>query len=95
MKKTLMSATLLTIGLLVAPMAHADEFDFTNDLDTNGIYYDSILDMIDLGKKTCSQLRRGNSVGAVQQSLAAAGYPGIEGSIIIRAATANMCPDAG
>lgn len=86
---------MLTLSSLAAPAAHADELDYTIALDNNGVYYENINDVIDLGKKVCGQLRRGNPVATVQQSLATAGYPGVEGAIVIRAATANMCPDAG
>lgn len=37
-------------SVLLAGPAHADQYDFISDLDNSGVYYGSIVDMIDIGK---------------------------------------------
>jgi hypothetical protein len=49
---------------LAAP-AKADQYDYVSALDSNGVYYGSILDVIDLGKLTCRKLRMGDLVTGV------------------------------
>jgi Protein of unknown function (DUF732) len=39
--------------------AHADQYDFISALDSAGVSYESMLDMIDIGKELCHDLRSG------------------------------------
>lgn len=92
------AATALTLvgaaAVVLAPPASADKFDFINELDNQGITYDSISDMIDTGKAICHAIRDGDSLGAVNSALARKGwYSSQERGIIIVAAANHMCPD--
>lgn len=86
------TAIMIAAAIGAAPTAHADQFDFVGDLDDRGIYYDSISDMIDIGKLTCSRLRAGSPQTAAAPA-SAAGYSASEVAIIVVAATNHMCPD--
>ncbi|MDZ5087381.1 MULTISPECIES: DUF732 domain-containing protein [Mycobacteriaceae] len=79
-------------AITAAPVAPADQYDYVIALDNQGIYYESISDIIDIGKLACSNLRSGTPqyAGSVATS---AGYSSSEVGIIILAATNNMCPD--
>jgi hypothetical protein len=104
MKKLLTVPVAIAAATVLAPAAHADQYDFVNDLDAHGIYYSNMSDMIDLGKITCSQIRSGMPI-TVQQAQAAgasisvggplknAGYSTNESEWITVAAVKNMCPD--
>jgi hypothetical protein len=39
--------------------AHADQYDFISQLDNSGVSYKSTIDMIDIGKQLCHDLRNG------------------------------------
>ena len=83
---------------LAAP-AQADKYDYVLVLDDNGIYYDSITRVIDLGKQICSVGRTAPIEGTTMMQLLIstmgnAGYAaGEEQAIIATAAANNMCPD--
>lgn len=46
--------------------AHADRYDFITQLDNMGVSYESMLDMIDVGKALCRDLRSDAAGGARQ-----------------------------
>jgi hypothetical protein len=90
---TIVAAAGIAVGDIAvavpAPGTHADDLDFVMQLDDNGVYYDSISDIIDTGKLVCRSLRSGgNGLTAVS------GYNAAEARIIVQAARTNMCPDA-
>jgi hypothetical protein len=59
MKRLIIStaATIATIGL--AAPANADQYDFISALDNQGVSYNNIVDMIELGKGICHTIRNG------------------------------------
>jgi hypothetical protein len=57
------------------------------------VYYESMTDVIDLGKFTCRMLRSGAPVPAALNNVADSGYAPYETGIIVYAAASNMCPD--
>ncbi|MDQ2636766.1 MAG: DUF732 domain-containing protein [Actinomycetota bacterium] len=86
-------AILLASGLVAAPV-RADQYDFISDLDSNGVYYRDIVGMMELGKKTCYNLRTGTPLGGILSYLVQReGFAGYEASTIVSAAATNMCPD--
>ena len=46
-------------SVLMAGTANADQYDFIADLDNSGVYDGSIVDMTDIGKELCHELRHG------------------------------------
>ena len=74
--------------------AHADEYDFISQLDSTGLYYESILDMIDIGKELCHDLRVGAAPPTVLGKLQNTGFAAAESAIVLMSAVDNMCPDA-
>ena len=84
---------LAAVGMGPAPDAAADPIDYVMVLDDEGVYYESISDVIDLGKFTCRMLRSGAPVPAALNNAASAGYAPYETGIIVYSAGANMCPD--
>ncbi|HTH87538.1 DUF732 domain-containing protein [Mycobacterium sp.] len=73
--------------------ARADQYDFISALDNAGVSYQSILDMIDIGKALCHDLRSGAMPPVVLGKLQATGFAPTESAIILVAAVNNMCPD--
>ena len=49
--------------------ARADQYDFVMQLDNMGVSYESILDMIDIGKELCHDLRSGATPPVVLDKL--------------------------
>ncbi len=79
---------------MLAPPASADQYDFISALDNQGVSYNNILDMIDIGKAICHSIRNGNALGSVNDALASNGwYSAQERGIIVVAAANTMCPD--
>ena len=59
MIRNLLLCDVSLVGVIgVAAPANADQYDFISYLDNNGVYYDSISDMMDLGKAVCTSTRR-------------------------------------
>ncbi len=87
------AVSVVTTGTALAPAAAADPIDFVMLLDDEGVYYESISDVIDLGKFTCRMLRSGAPVPAALSNVQSAGYAPYETGIIVYSAGANMCPD--
>jgi hypothetical protein len=95
--KHFLSLPAAAVGLvLAATPAQADQYDYVSALDSRGVYYASISDIIDVGKITCGAMRRGQritgptGVGAPITSL---GYSPMEAAIITAEAARHMCPD--
>lgn len=86
-------AAVCTAVALSSP-AQADQFDFVSVLDNNGVHYDSMLDMIDVGKELCHDLRFGVAPPVVLGKLAQTGFAPAESAIILLAAVNTMCGDA-
>lgn len=91
------SVSVCTAVVMTAPPAHADQYDFVSFLDNNGVYYDSILDVIDVGKAVCRTIRNGQSSFAVDQAIAGLTLNGYtsnaERAVIVVGAANTMCPD--
>lgn len=73
--------------------AEADEYEFISQLDSSGVYYESILDMIDVGKELCHDLRSGVTPPVVVGKLQNSGFAAAESAIVLMSAVNNMCPD--
>jgi Protein of unknown function (DUF732) len=73
--------------------AQADQYDFISQLDNMGVSYESILDMIDIGKELCHDLRSGATPAVVLGKLQTTGFAAAESAIILMSAVNNMCPD--
>ncbi len=89
-------AVVLAVCAAVALSGHArgDEYDFIGQLDSTGVYYESILDMIDVGKELCHDLRGGMAPPVVLGKLQNTGFAAAESAIVLMSAVNNMCPDA-
>ena len=85
---------LATIGAVaLSRPAHADKYDFISELDNAGVSYQSMIDMIDIGKELCHDLRNGVAPPAVLGKLQRTGFAPTESAIILVSAVNNMCPD--
>ena len=89
------TAAAITVAELVSsPTAAADKYDFIILLDNKGVYYESISDMIDIGKAICHAIRNGGSLLAINDVLDSNGYNSdYERGTIVTSAAAAMCPD--
>ncbi|OBG23473.1 hypothetical protein A5765_18720 [Mycolicibacterium celeriflavum] len=74
--------------------AHADQYDFIAQLDNMGVYYSSVVDMIDIGKELCHELRFGVPPPAVLAKLQRTGFAPAESAIVLLSAVNTMCLDA-
>ncbi len=73
--------------------AHADQYDFISQLDDNsGVSYQSMIDIIDIGKELCHDLRNGVAPPVVLGKLQKTGFAPAKSAIILMAAVNNMCP---
>jgi hypothetical protein len=72
----------------------ADEYDFISQLDSTGVYYESIVDMMDIGKELCHHLRSGVAPPVVLGKLQNTGFAAAESAIVLMSAVNNMCPDS-
>lgn len=93
LNRLLATCGLALIGLIAAAQAHADQYDFVADLDSNGVFYSSILDVIDQGKMACRLMRSGAGVPAALNFVSRGGYSDFETGIIVADASIYMCPD--
>jgi len=83
------------VAVALSGPAHADQYDFISQLDDNsGVSYQSMIDMIDIGKQLCHDLRNGATPPAVLGKLHRTGFVPAESAIILMSAVNNMCPDA-
>jgi hypothetical protein len=86
----------LAVGgsVFLAAPAQADQYDFISELDNAGVWYSSMLDMIDIGKELCHELRHGVSPPLVLGKLGNIGFAPAEAAIVLMSAVNNMCLDA-
>ncbi|MCV6974163.1 DUF732 domain-containing protein [Mycobacterium bourgelatii] len=77
---------------LSAP-ARADQNDFISQLDSMGVRYESISDVIDIGRALCHDLRDGVTPPPLLARLKSTGFAPAESAIILLSAIDNMCPD--
>jgi len=95
--KMLPALAVPVVAVAAAIPANADQYSFVSMLDNNGVYYTSIMDMIDTGKQVCRIVRTGYSAGPVTAAnymLMGQGFAStMDRSVIIQSAAANMCPD--
>ena len=77
---------------LSAP-ARADQYDFIAQLDNQGVFYESMIDMIGIGKELCHDLRFGVDPSLVLGKLQRTGFAPTESAIVLMAAVNNMCAD--
>ncbi|HEV7853110.1 MAG TPA: DUF732 domain-containing protein [Mycobacterium sp.] len=89
-------AVVLTVcgAVALSGPAQADEYDFISQLDSTGVYYESMLDMIDIGKELCHDLRGGVTPPVVLGKLQNTGFAAAESAIVLMSAVNNMCSDA-
>ncbi|WP_099041838.1 DUF732 domain-containing protein [Mycobacterium neglectum] len=73
--------------------AGADQYDFIAQLDNRGVYYESMIDMIDIGKELCHELRFGVAPSLVLGKLQRTGFAPAESAIVLVAAVDTMCVD--
>ena len=96
---TLATAAVSVCGLsataiLTSAPAQADQYDYVNYLDNNGVAYKNILGVMALGRENvCHPLRAGYSVDSVIRDVNSYRYAPGEVGLIIRAAVSYMCPD--
>ncbi|GAT08480.1 DUF732 domain-containing protein [Mycolicibacterium novocastrense] len=81
-------------SVLSSTPAHADQYDFIAQLDNMGVYYSSMVDMIDIGKELCHELRFGAPPPAVLGKLQRTGFAPAESAIVLLSAVNTMCLDA-
>lgn len=88
-------ACLLAMGGAVALSvpARADQYDFISLLDSQGVYYESIIDMIGIGKELCHELRFGVAPPLVLGKLQRTGFAPAESAIVLLAAVNTVCVD--
>lgn len=88
------AALVATSGALaLSAPANADQYDFISALDDSGVSYESIVDMIDIGKAACHDLRSGQAPPVVLGKLSRSGFAPTESAIILVSAVNNMCLD--
>jgi hypothetical protein len=69
-------------GLASSAPARADQYDFISVLDNSGVSYESIVDMIDIGKAICHDLRSRTAPQVVKPDVVArARLNGYTGSV--------------
>jgi hypothetical protein len=87
-------ALVATCGALaLSAPARADQYDFISALDSSGVSYESIVDMIDIGKELCHDLRSGTAPPVVLGKLSNTGFAPAESAIVLMSAVNNMCVD--
>ena len=95
--KRLLIPLVAVAGLVAAPTAHADQWEFISHLDNNGVLYANVLDMIDIGKGVCAKVRSDPSFESVDDVgvtlIERQGFAGQEAGIIMAAAAQYLCPD--
>ena len=87
------SCPAIVAAVAAAGPAHADQYDFIAELDSAGVSYASVSDMIDIGKAVCHDLRLGLPVTTPLSKLQNSGFAPYESGIVVAAASLSMCPD--
>ena len=70
-------------AVALSGVVRADEYDFISQLDSTGVYYESMLDMIDVGKQLCHDLRGGVAPQVVLGKLQNSGFAAAESAIVL------------
>lgn len=86
-------ALAVSASVALAGPAQADQYDFIYELDSAGVWYPSVIDMIDIGKEVCHELRHEVSPGLVLGKLVNTGFAPAESAIVLMSAVNNMCVD--
>ena len=81
-------------AVVLSSPARADQYDFIAQLDNMGVYYSSMLDMIDIGKELCHDLRFGAPPPAVLGKLQRSRFAPAEAAIVLLSAVNTICLDA-
>jgi hypothetical protein len=81
-------------AVALAPPAQADQYEFISFLDNSGVSYGSMIDMIDVGKAVCHDLRSGDTPPIVLARLANVGFAPAEASLVLVSAVGYLCVDA-
>lgn len=92
-KMAMGSCLAMGAAVVLAGPAHADQYDFIYELDSSGVSYEPISDMIDVGKAVCHDLRLGLPVQTPLSKLENGGFAPYESGVIVAAASLKMCPD--
>jgi hypothetical protein len=89
-----MAAAVVACGAIaLAAPSRADQYDFISQLDNSGVWYESVLDMIDIGRELCHELRHGVTPPMVLGKLANTGFAPAESAIVLMSAVDHLCPD--
>lgn len=84
----------VSAAVALAAPAHADQYEFISFLDNSGVSYSSMVEMIDIGKAVCHDLRSGDGPPIVLGRLSNAGFAPAEASLVLVSAVSHMCVDA-
>ncbi len=84
----------VSASVVLAGPARADQYDFITELDNAGVWYSSMIDMIDIGKELCHELRHGVAPPLVLGKLANTGFAPAESAIVLMSAVDHLCLDA-
>ncbi len=87
-----LAATCAAVALS-AP-AHGDHYDFIVQLDSMGVSYTSVVEMVVIGKQLCHDLRSGAQPPSVLDKLRNTGFAPAESTIVLMSAVYHMCDDA-
>lgn len=87
------AAFAVSAAVVLASAARADQYEFISFLDNSGVSYESILDMIDIGKAVCHDLRSGDTPPVVMGRLVNIGFAPAEASLVLVSAVSHMCVD--
>ena len=84
----------VSAAVALAAPAQADQYEFISFLDNSGVSYSSMLEMIDIGKAVCHDLRSGDGPPVVLGRLGSAGFAPAEAALVLVSAVSHMCVDA-
>ncbi|MGV0872051.1 DUF732 domain-containing protein [Mycolicibacterium sp. XJ879] len=87
------SALALCGAVVLSSPARADQYEFIAQLDNMGVWYESTIEMIDIGKELCHELRFGVPPPAVLGKLQRTGFAPAEAAIVLLSAVNTMCLD--
>lgn len=90
----LASLAVVCAAVAFSPPARGDHFDFIVQLDSKGVSYPSIIEMIGIGKQLCHDLRTGTGPPRVLDKLRNTGFAPAESTIVLMSAVYHMCDDA-
>jgi hypothetical protein len=85
---------LATLATSAMPHAKADQYDYINQLDAHGVYYNSISSMIDDGKIICAALRSQEPLPQILHDVVTkGGFSQTDSMFVVGLAVKTMCPD--